>query len=63
MKKPWVEIPKASIEFFLIQTLKFEIRLAKLSIEIFAIFDSDVERPSVQAIEIIRHIYASFYRK
>jgi hypothetical protein len=31
--------------------------------EIFAIFDSDVGRPSVQTLEIIRHEDASFYRK
>ena len=31
--------------------------------EIFAIFNPDAEGPSVQAIEIIRHIDASFYRK
>ncbi len=28
--------------------------------EIFAIFDSGVEGPSVQALEIIRHVDASF---
>ena len=63
MKKPWVEIRRATIEFYLIQTLKFKIKPARIHGEIFAIFDSDVERPSVQAIEIIRHVDASFYRK
>jgi hypothetical protein len=63
MKKPGVEISRAPIEFYLIQTLKFEIKPARIQGEIFAIFDSDVERPSVQPLEIIRHVGASFYRK
>ncbi len=51
------------MSFYLIQTLKFEIKPARIHGEIFASFDSDVERPSVQALEIIRHVDASFYRK
>jgi hypothetical protein len=35
----------------------------KIYSEIFAIFDSDIKKPSVQAIEIIRHVDASFDRK
>ena len=49
--------------FYSIQTLRFEIKLSRIHGEIFAIFDSDVERPSVQALEIIRHVDASFDRK
>ena len=51
------------MNFYLIQTLKFEIKPTRIHGEIFAIFDSDAERPSVQAIEIIRHVDASFDRK
>jgi hypothetical protein len=51
------------MNFYLIQTLKFEIKLARIHGEIFAIFDSGVERPSVQALDIIMHVDASFYRK
>ncbi len=51
------------MNFYLIQTLKIETKPARIHGEIFAIFDSDVERPSVQALEFIRHVDASFYRK
>ena len=51
------------MNFYLIQALKFEIKLTRIHGEIFAIFDSDVERPSVQVPEIIRHVDASFDRK
>ena len=51
------------MNFYLIQTLKFEVKPARIHGEIFAIFDSDVKGPSVQALEIIRHVDASFYRK
>ena len=51
------------MNFHLIQTLKFEIKPTRIHGEIFAIFDSGVERPSVQALEIIRHVDAGFYRK
>ena len=51
------------MNFHLIQTLKSEIKPTRIHGENFAIFDSDVERPSVQALEIIRHVDASFDRK
>jgi hypothetical protein len=51
------------LNFYSNQTLKFEIKLTRIHSEIFAIFKLGVERPSVQAIEIIRHVDASFYRK
>jgi hypothetical protein len=60
MKKPWVKNPRA---FLLDANSQFEIKPAKIHGEIFAIFNSGVERPSVQALEIIRHVDASFYRK
>ena len=63
MKKPWVENPRAPNELLLDSNSQFEIKPAKIHGEIFAIFDSDAERPSVQAIEFIRHVDASFYRK
>jgi hypothetical protein len=47
----------------LIQTLKFEIIPAKIYGEIFAILCQLVKGPSVQALEIIRHVDASFDRK
>jgi hypothetical protein len=59
MKKPWVEIPRAPNKLL----LKFKVIPARIHGEIFAIFDSDRERPSVQALEIIRHVDASFDRK
>ena len=49
--------------YYSIQTLKFEIKPAKIPGEIFAIFNPDAEGPSVQPIEIIRHVYASYDRK
>jgi hypothetical protein len=61
MKKPWVENPRAPNELLL--DSNSQIKPARIHGEIFAIFDSDVERPSVQALEIIRHVGASFYRK
>ena len=61
MKKPWVEIPRAPI--YLIQNLKYQIKLARIHGEIFAILCQLTKRPSVQALEIIRHVDASFYRK
>jgi hypothetical protein len=51
------------MNFYLIQTLKFEIKPTSIHGEIFAIFDSDRERPSVQVIKIIRHVDVSFDRK
>jgi hypothetical protein len=48
---------------YLIQTLKFEIKPTRIHGEIFAIFNSDEKGPSVQALEIIMHVDASFYRK
>lgn len=51
------------MNFYLIQTLKFEIKPTRIHSEIFAIFDSDRERPSVQALAIIRYVDARFYRK
>jgi hypothetical protein len=51
------------MNFHLIQTLKLEIKPTRIHSEIFAIFDSDVSRPSVQAFEIIMHVDASFYLK
>jgi hypothetical protein len=63
MKKPRVEIPRAPIEFLLESNPQALRKTCKNHGEIFAIFDSDVARPSVQAIEIIRHVDASFDRK
>ena len=51
------------MNFYLIQTLKFEIILAKIHGEIFAILCQLAKGPSVQALEIIRHVDACFDRK
>jgi len=51
------------MNFYLIQTRKFEIKLAKVHGEIFAILCQLAKGPSVQALEIIRHVDASFYLK
>jgi hypothetical protein len=51
------------MNFNLIQTLKFEIKLAKIPGEIFAILGQLAKGPSAQALEIFRHLDASFYRK
>ena len=51
------------MNFYLIHTLKFEVKPAKMHGEIFAILCQLAKRPSVQALEIIRHVDASFYRK
>ncbi len=51
------------MNFFLIQTLKFEIKPARIHGKIFAILCQLTKRPPVQALEIIRHEDASFYRK
>jgi hypothetical protein len=45
------------------QTLKIETKPVRIHGEIFAIFNPDAEGASVQAIEIIRHVDASFDRK
>ena len=45
------------------QTLKFEIKLAKMHGEIFAILCQLTKRPSAQALEIIRHVDAGLYMK
>lgn len=63
MKKPRVEIPRAPNELFLDSKTQIEVKTAKIHGEIFAISNSDEKGPSVQPIEIIGHIYASFYRK
>ena len=63
MKKPWVEIPRAPNELFLDSKTQIEFKTARIHGEIFAIFDSDAIGPSVQALEIIRHVDASFDRK
>lgn len=63
MKKPWVKNPRAPNELLLIQTLKFEIKPTRMHGEIFAIFHSGCEGPSVQALEIIRHGDVSLCRK
>jgi hypothetical protein len=63
MEKPWVKSPGLQLTFYLMQTLKFEIKLAKMHGEIFAFLCQLTKRPSVQALEIIRHVDASFYRK
>jgi hypothetical protein len=61
MKKPWVEIPRALINPVL--SFKFEVKTSKMPSENFPFFNLGVESPSVQPIEIIRHVDASFYLK
>jgi hypothetical protein len=55
--------PGLRLNFYLLQTCKFEIISARIHGENFAIFDSEPEGPSVQALEIIRHVDASLGRK
>ena len=55
--------PGLQLNFYLIQTLKFEIKLAKIHGEIFAILCQLGTGPSIQALEIIRHVDANFYLK
>jgi hypothetical protein len=59
MKKPWVEIPRAPNKLL----LKFKVIPARIHGEIFAFLCQLAKGPSVQALEIIRHVDASFYRK
>ena len=47
----------------MIQTLKFKIKPTRIHGEIFAFLCQLATGPSVQAIEIIRHVGASFYLK
>ena len=51
------------MNFHLIQTLKFEIKPTRIHGEIFAFLCQLATGPSVQAIEIFRHVDAGFYRK
>ena len=55
--------PRLQMNFYLIHTLKFEVKPAKMDGEIFAILCQLTKRPSVQAPEIIRHVDASFAMK
>ncbi len=55
--------PGLQMNFYLIHTLKFEVKPAKIHGEIFASLCQLAEGPSVQTPEIIRHIDASFYLK
>ena len=64
MKQPRSEnLPGLQLNFYSIQTRKFEIKLTRIYGEIFAILCQLATGPSVQALEIIRHVDASFYLK
>ena len=63
MKKPWVEISRAPIELSPDSSSKILGQSRKIPSEIFAILCQLAKGPSVQAIEIIRHVDASFDRK
>ena len=51
------------MEFLPDSNPKFEVKPAKMPSEIFAILCQPTKGPSVQALEIIRHVDASFDRK
>ena len=64
MKKPRAGNTQGSnYTFYPIRTPNFEVEPTKMPSEIFAILCQLAMGPSVQAIEIIRHVDASFYLK
>jgi hypothetical protein len=62
-KKPWIEIPKAPNELLLDSNSNLTSNWQKMPSENFAILCQLTKGPSVQPIEIIRHVDASFYLK
>jgi hypothetical protein len=63
IKKPRVESPGLQLIFYLVKKLKFELKPGRIYGEIFAFLCQLFMGPSVQALEFIRHVDASFYRK
>ena len=59
-----MEIPRVPVELFArLAPPKFEVKPTKKHGEIFTFLCQPAKRPSVQALEIIRHVDASFYLK